>query len=194
MYGRSRRVLWFLIVLSAVNLGIVGWTISRGEGTDIIQVISTFPGCNQWVGVDAGTRLSITWACVSVFDSAIFSLTAYKALIAGRRVRLLNVLVRDGAMYFTIIFLVNVANVFILRFAPPLQRNSTLTLTSVLATIMVARVMLNLREEHASTDPPTERTRTGMAFYEPPALINSDGTTDTSRSSNPEDIELGHFT
>ncbi|KAI0259709.1 hypothetical protein BC834DRAFT_1016098 [Gloeopeniophorella convolvens] len=84
-----------------VSLGTIGWTVSRGEGPDVIQVISAFPGCNQWIGVDAGRRFSITWACVAVFDSVIFALTVYKALISGRRVRLLNVLVRDSAMYFT---------------------------------------------------------------------------------------------
>jgi hypothetical protein len=44
-----------------------------------------------------GPVAAIAWTGVLGFDSVIFSLTLYKAFTIGRGVRLLNVIVRDGA-------------------------------------------------------------------------------------------------
>ena len=41
---------------------------------------------------------AIAWSGALIFDTVIFSLTLYKAFMIGRGVRLLNLIVRDGAL------------------------------------------------------------------------------------------------
>ncbi|KAI0260287.1 hypothetical protein BC834DRAFT_973548 [Gloeopeniophorella convolvens] len=125
------------------------WSTVTGMGAGILQVTSIIPGCNQWVGQDAGRGLAITWGSLSAFDAIIFFMTLYKSLTFGRGgVRLLDVLMRDGTVFFTLIALVNIVNVMVLRFAPPLLRNSSPSLTNLLAAVMISRIMINLRAEH----------------------------------------------
>ncbi len=42
---------------------------------------------------------AIAWSGALVFDSVIFSLTLYKAFAVGRGIKLLNLIVRDGALH-----------------------------------------------------------------------------------------------
>jgi len=95
---------------------------------------------------------------VLVFDSVIFFLTLYKAFAIGRGVRLLNVIVRDGTMYFSALFFMNLGNIMTLRFAPPLLKTSTTTFTNVISTTLVTRLVLNLRERAVSQLPTTVET------------------------------------
>jgi hypothetical protein len=87
---------------------------------------------------------------VLVFDSVIFSLTLNKAFKMGRGIRLLDVIVRDGTMYFSALFIVNLANILILLFAPPLLKSSTTSMTNVLSITLVSRLMLNLRAQSSA--------------------------------------------
>ncbi|KAI0259701.1 hypothetical protein BC834DRAFT_602176 [Gloeopeniophorella convolvens] len=149
MYLGSRRILCALVVLSLAGLSTAMWITIAGLGPGILQVTSIIPGCNQWVGQDAGRGLAIAWGGLSVFDAIIFLMALYKSLTFGRgRVRILDVLMRDGTVFFTLIALVNIINVMVLHFAPPLLRNSSPGLTNMLAAVMISRAMINLRAEH----------------------------------------------
>jgi len=101
------------------------------------------------MSLEKGRTSAIAWAGLSVFDSVIFSLTLYKAFMIGRGIRLLDVIVRDGTMYFLVLSIMNFVNIFNLRFSPPLLRSSTTTLTNVLSTAVVSRLVLNLREQNS---------------------------------------------
>jgi len=87
---------------------------------------------------------------VLMFDSVIFSLTLYKAFTMGRGIRLLDVIVRDGTIYYSALFIVNLANILILLFAQPLLKNSTTSITNVLSITLVSRLMLNLRAQSSA--------------------------------------------
>ncbi|KAH9952293.1 hypothetical protein BGW80DRAFT_763202 [Lactifluus volemus] len=50
-----------------------------------------------------------------IFDIVIFSLTLYKAFTFGRGPRLLDVIVQDGTMYFSILSIMNLGNILVLR-------------------------------------------------------------------------------
>ena len=41
---------------------------------------------------------AVAWTGALLFDSAIFSLTLYKAFMIGRRINLVNVILRDGTL------------------------------------------------------------------------------------------------
>ncbi|KAI0260291.1 hypothetical protein BC834DRAFT_552939 [Gloeopeniophorella convolvens] len=122
LYGRSRRVLMFLLSLSIVAIIIGCWAIFTDRNSDVesIEVISNIPGCNQYVTTAGGRHPALAWTGVLAFDCVVFALTLYKAFTMGRLgdgdiPYILDVFVRDGAMYFSVLCFVNLANILILR-------------------------------------------------------------------------------
>ncbi|KAH8979738.1 hypothetical protein EDB92DRAFT_1954688 [Lactarius akahatsu] len=154
LYGRSLRVLGILFSVGIGSILVGCWAMigSRRAGVETIQVISSVTGCNQYMPIEGGRYAALTWLGMLVFDSAIFSLTLYKAITMGRGIRLLDVIVRDGAMYYSALFIMNLTNILILLFAPPLLKNSTTSITNVLSITLVSRLMLNLRAQ-STTQP-----------------------------------------
>ncbi|KAI0246215.1 hypothetical protein BJV78DRAFT_177185 [Lactifluus subvellereus] len=125
LYGRSLRVLVLLLVIgsgSIINASLMLAT-SRRSGGETVAVISSIHGCNQFTPDIGGRFAALAWTGVLVFDSVIFSLTLYKAFTIGRGIRLLEVIVRDGTMYFSALFIVNLGNILVLRFSPVRSRN-----------------------------------------------------------------------
>lgn len=154
LYGRSLRVLGILFSVGIGSILVGCWAMigSRRAKVETIQVISSVTGCNQYMPIKGGRYAALTWLGMLVFDSAIFSLTLYKAITMGRGIRLLDVIVRDGAMYYSALFIMNLTNILILLFAPPLLKNSTTSITNVLSITLVSRLMLNLRAQ-STTQP-----------------------------------------
>ncbi|KAN0136123.1 hypothetical protein V8E53_005983 [Lactarius tabidus] len=120
LYGRNRRVLAALLMVGAASILFTSWAMvaSRRDMSETIEVMSSLPGCNQYLPSEGARDAAVAWIGVLVFDSAIFSLTLYKAFTMGRGIRLLNVIVRDGTMYFSALFIMNLANILMLLLAP----------------------------------------------------------------------------
>ncbi|KAI0272849.1 hypothetical protein BGY98DRAFT_152955 [Russula aff. rugulosa BPL654] len=152
LYGRSRRILVLLIffAMGSFVTAFVSLFLDRKAGDETIPVISPFGGCAQYTPMTGGRFSAIAWAGGFAGDTAIFFLTLYKAFTIGRGVKLLDVLVRDGTMYFSALSLMNLGNIMTLLFAPPLLKTSITSYTNVLATILVNRLVLNLRERAAT--------------------------------------------
>ncbi|KAH9963064.1 hypothetical protein BJV74DRAFT_799741 [Russula compacta] len=93
---------------------------SRRAGGETIPVLSNFAGCSQFTPSVGGKFAAIAWTGVLLSDCVIFSLTLYKAFTMGSGIKLLNVIVRDGTMYFS------------------------------LSNTLVSRLVLNLRERNSS--------------------------------------------
>ncbi|KAH9953070.1 hypothetical protein BC827DRAFT_1273856 [Russula dissimulans] len=152
MYGKNRRILGFLAFTAVISVvtGAGAILASYSKGGDVIPVLSSFGGCLTFMPSSKGRFYDIAWVGVSFSDSVIFSLTLYKALKVGRGVQLLDVIVRDGTMYFLVLFIMNLVNIFNLRFSSPFLRSSTATVTNVLSATLVSRLVLNLREQNAA--------------------------------------------
>lgn len=91
--------------------------------------------------------LCIAWGGLLAFDVTVFVLTLYKAAKMGYNTPLIQILVRDGSLYFVVLFLVNLANILTLHFAPTLLKNSATPLTNVLSSTLISRLMLRLRSD-----------------------------------------------
>ncbi|KAH9980687.1 hypothetical protein BJV74DRAFT_96316 [Russula compacta] len=133
LYGRSRRVLGVLLFFGAASIvtAILALFASRRAGGKVIPVLSSFAGCSQFTPSVGGQFAAIAWTGALLCDCLIFSLTLYKAFTMGSGIKLLDVIVRDGTMYFSALFIINLANIFTLRFSPPLLKTSTTTFTNV---------------------------------------------------------------
>ncbi|KAI0246881.1 hypothetical protein BJV78DRAFT_94696 [Lactifluus subvellereus] len=120
LYGRSRHVLGLLLVIyltAIINTSVI-LTISRRTGNETALVASSIRGCNQITTASGGLYTALAWTGVLIFDSVIFFLTLYKAFTIGKGIFLLDVIVRDGAVYFSALFIMNLVNILTLRFAP----------------------------------------------------------------------------
>ncbi|KAI0043586.1 hypothetical protein FA95DRAFT_1609271 [Auriscalpium vulgare] len=147
LYNRSRYVLGLLLVAGAVCVAIAVWMIASDNTESIGIISSVLMGCREFVSDAQGRSLAAAWSGAMVFDTVIFLLTAYKGFKLGLSSggELLHVLVRDGTVYFTVLFFVNLWNIMMLLHAPPLLKDSTTTLTNVMSSTLISRVMLNLR-------------------------------------------------
>ncbi|KAI0040038.1 hypothetical protein FA95DRAFT_1612116 [Auriscalpium vulgare] len=152
LYNRSRHVLGLLVVVGAVCVAIAVWVIATNKTESIKVISSILMGCREFVSDSQGRSLAAAWSGAMVFDTVIFLLTAYKGFKIGLSSggQLLHVLVRDGTVYFTVLFLVNLWNILMLLHAPPLLKDSTTTLTNVMSSTLISRVMLNLRATPAA--------------------------------------------
>jgi len=92
-----------------------------------------------------------------LYDATIFGLTVYKTLKIGRTYRrtMVNILLRDGSLYFGIIGVGNLVNILVLLFGWPSIRGILATYMNVLASTCSARLMLNIRDPNIRLPPST---------------------------------------
>ncbi|KAL1742449.1 hypothetical protein HDZ31DRAFT_75513 [Schizophyllum fasciatum] len=117
VFARDRRVLAGLLLYAVVGVSLAGWALSG---------------------------VSVVWLTMLAYDLIVFGLTAGKTLAAVRRPRappLIHVLLRDGALYFGVLSMSNLAN--ILTYYPYLK-GALATAVSSLAVTLLSRMMLNL--------------------------------------------------
>jgi len=162
LYDRSLRVLGFLVFIGLMSVVTATGTTIAGHyaGGGAILVSSSIVGCSGFIPLVEGRFSAIACATVSVFDSVIFSLTLYKAFKIGRGVRLLNMIVRDGTMYFLVLLIMNLSNIFTLLYSLPLFKATAATLANVISAILASRLVFNLREQNSTRAhlPPTIET------------------------------------
>ncbi|KAI8986818.1 hypothetical protein BD414DRAFT_487124 [Trametes punicea] len=100
-----------------------------------------------------GDRLFYTWVAELVFDSVVFFATLYRTITLYRRTvigdaqSLITIIMRDGIMYFTAIFASNLVTVLIFIFAVDDLKVINATFSNLITSLMVSRLMLNLRSE-----------------------------------------------
>ncbi|KJA21530.1 hypothetical protein HYPSUDRAFT_67659 [Hypholoma sublateritium FD-334 SS-4] len=167
LYERRRRVLGLYICVSLVVAGIGLWAVLGAKDTHGREV--NFPvGCSAALTHDE--RLGAAWTGMLVFDALVFGMTLYKSLALVRsspEINLLTVLLRDGAVMMAS----NLGN--ILTFLP-FTRGVVTTFTNVISSVMISRLMLNLRDpalvRHTAKSGPMlteDRTFPNLTFVEP---------------------------
>ncbi|KAJ6571497.1 hypothetical protein B0H19DRAFT_1372569 [Mycena capillaripes] len=168
LYERSRRILFLTtgIALSAVIVGAAILYSGKSNSSDLSDVSKT--GCASSLTVSESRRLGFAWMGMLVFDVTIFVLTAAKALALSREQRggLFLLLIRDGSLYFLVMVASNCANILTFFYAGPYTRGVATTFTNVISSVMISRLMLNLRL-HA-TDTPPLRTGESTTLYDAP--------------------------
>ncbi|KAJ7676911.1 hypothetical protein DFH06DRAFT_1291766 [Mycena polygramma] len=147
LYERSKRVLTVMMTVAAAAIAVALWSVVSGKAVDKSTNLPLYFGCNYPTPPDQGLNLAAAWAGVAVFDSMIFILTLYKAF--SRRYPggdLLAVLLRDGAVYFGVIVMSNLSNILTLVLGTPYTRGIVTTFTNIISSVMITRLMLNLRD------------------------------------------------
>ncbi|THH27678.1 hypothetical protein EUX98_g6509 [Antrodiella citrinella] len=105
-------------------------------------------------------RIAVAWECLFLFDSMIVSLTLYKSYKEVTRSRIGNLndlillIARDGAIYFAVMAVANLANTLTFYFWTPALRGALSTAASSISVSMMSRVILNLQERAGNTRTP----------------------------------------
>ncbi|KAN0086132.1 hypothetical protein V8E55_007266 [Tylopilus felleus] len=144
LYEKSRCI---IATLSAVIAGVLGFSIpldTSGPSSLILPervILGSFAMLTK-------SHEAIVWAAQVIFDIVIFVLTVWKSYCIGKvgNRLLLDVLLRDGAMYFAIISGVNAANIAVLLLASAPYKPVAGTFPNALNVVLVSRLVLNLQE------------------------------------------------
>ncbi|KAF8874531.1 hypothetical protein BD779DRAFT_250608 [Infundibulicybe gibba] len=150
LYGRSSRALWCMIIVGTATFSVACWALFAGQATTVSKQTS---GCHIGLSYDTSKRLATAWEALFVYDSMIFALTLVKTWWVGRNIKirtrqpsLITLLLRDGAIYFAVMALSNLANILTFYFCGPFLRGGLSTFSSSISVTMVSRLMLNLHE------------------------------------------------
>ncbi|KAJ7152674.1 hypothetical protein C8R43DRAFT_1003247 [Mycena crocata] len=169
LYGRSRKLLAFMLVVTFAAAAIGAYIIvtDKGDSTGLNNMLLEV-GCATGLVLSSSRRIGFGWTGMLVFDIMIFVLTAWKALVVSREQRggLIKLLMRDGSAYFLIMVVSNCGNIMSFMYAGPYIRGVGTTFTNVISSIAISRLMLNLR--YHNTDNGPLRTAQSTTLYDAP--------------------------
>ncbi|KAJ7121496.1 hypothetical protein C8R44DRAFT_166641 [Mycena epipterygia] len=148
LYDRNKLVLAFMLSV-AVGAFIVGiWSVITAKAGDDGTILRLYFGCNYAISHSQGITLAAAWAGVAVLDCMIFLLTLYRTCTRRRPSSgdLFTVLLRDGSVYFGVMVVSNLSNILTFVLSSPFTRGIATTFTNIISSIILSRLMFNLRD------------------------------------------------
>ncbi|KAJ7214450.1 hypothetical protein GGX14DRAFT_610916 [Mycena pura] len=154
LYERNNRVLAFMLAFSVgiICIGIVSTLYSdRPSGGDQGSVLPLDIGCGFTVSQAESKSLIVAWSGLGLFDCMIFLLTLYKTLsrIRPKGLNVLTVFMRDGATLPASPpagIVLKTLPFFYPQLGGPNTRGLFNTTTNVISSVMLSRLMLNIRD------------------------------------------------
>jgi len=164
MYDRKRWVVWLFIIVGTVDITVGCWGIMSKAPIAIPPILFSSPGCIEPLGSEQAGRLAVGWSGQLAFDALVFCFTLRKLFTIGRTGHriLIDILIRDGVVYFAIMTAANLANILTLLLAAPISKGVASTWVNIISITMMSRLMLNLRDPKMliSTSRPTTQATT----------------------------------
>ncbi|THH16610.1 hypothetical protein EW146_g4061 [Bondarzewia mesenterica] len=122
----------------------------------------------------SGVDIAVPWEGQFVFDITVFALTIYKSYqhrrdsewsgkMSWSNLGLMELVFRDGAIYFGVMALMNLGNIFTFYVTSDTLRGVLSTFASSVSITMMSRLILNLHDA-TSLLPTTQATTVPMAF------------------------------
>jgi len=145
IYGRSYVIVAVGVALLLLELGLKIWAFTDGVE---LPLPPELVGC-VLVGRH-NSRFVFTWIAELIFDSAVFFMTLWRSIALNRKRpgnadTLLNLILRDGVIYFGVIFVVNLGNVLTFLLATADISAINASFSTLITSVMVSRLILNLR-------------------------------------------------
>ncbi|KAJ6511174.1 hypothetical protein C8R45DRAFT_1089288 [Mycena sanguinolenta] len=171
LYHKSKRILVFMIFVAIATVGVALRSAFNTPPDIRSDNVQQHVGCAFGITKPRGVNLAIAWAGSGVSDFIIFLLTLYKGLSSGRSrgTNFLTLLLRDGSIYFGVMTLSNIWNIssFVLY-----TRGISTTFTNIISSLMISRLMLNLRDPsllHIPEETPEPLTDFAPEVYTAPS-------------------------
>ncbi|PFH49358.1 hypothetical protein AMATHDRAFT_81343 [Amanita thiersii Skay4041] len=146
IYQRSTAMVIAGTMLLAAELAVKIWAFTDGTS---LTLPPGLVGCILVGRHDA--RFVCTWIAELVFDSVVFFATLIRVISHHRVLKrtthltLIDVIMRDGVVYFAVIFIANLVTVLMFLLAPPDIKAVNASFSTLITSLMVSRLMLNLR-------------------------------------------------
>ncbi|KIM84273.1 hypothetical protein PILCRDRAFT_818609 [Piloderma croceum F 1598] len=171
LYNLNTPILLFMITIALLLLGVASWSQVGQQN----QYATNLPGCNVFYSIKGGLHLAAAWEALLAFDSLIFVLTVLKTykgrhrhhFISMRRINIVSLVLRDGATYYAVMALANLANILTFYLARPMLKGCLTSFASCISVTMMSRLMLNLHSAASAgifSTSPTSDTSSGVAF------------------------------
>ncbi|KAL5483594.1 hypothetical protein ACEPAI_8826 [Sanghuangporus weigelae] len=147
IYGGSMVILVTFSVLLVAELVVKIWAFTDGTSVNLPPGLV---GCVLTGRGNSNDRFVFTWIAELAFDSIVFIATFSRTLIIYRRHRqgaaipLIKIMMRDGIIYFLVIFVANAVTVVL--FIPDLKAVNA-SFSTLITSLMVSRLILNLRNQ-----------------------------------------------
>ncbi|EMD37752.1 hypothetical protein CERSUDRAFT_105660 [Gelatoporia subvermispora B] len=149
LYNRSRRILVLLVATAVVAGSVSVWSIlSERNFTFNAETAMHLPSCDLSISNQQGRRLTGAWSSMLVFDTLVFILTVLRAVQSNGLWRggLLRLMVLDGAAYYGLMVMANIANIVTFVVPVPTAKGMCVSLTNVISSTLISRIMLNIRD------------------------------------------------
>jgi len=178
LYECSIRILRYLAGIGIILVFLPCWALLDEMN---IPVQTTTFGCHVALPTITAYRLAGAWEALFVYDSIIFSLTIYKAwtvrrdyAVTGVAIPLISLILRDGAIYFSVMAICNLSNILTYYLCDPFLRGSLSTLANSISVTLMSRLMLNLHQTADDGLFTTQVTSTNVdysSYYETPSIL-----------------------
>ncbi|RXW20774.1 hypothetical protein EST38_g5085 [Candolleomyces aberdarensis] len=124
-----------------------------------------FPGNPTNLFLENTRRIAFTWIAELIFDTAIFALTLWRTvrmyrvqLNHNRPMSLFVLIIRDGIVYFGVIFAANLGNTLVFLLAPDDLKAINASFSTLITTLLVSHLILNLKSAARKTLPESDRS------------------------------------
>ncbi|KAG2097010.1 uncharacterized protein F5147DRAFT_715732 [Suillus discolor] len=116
LYGRSRRLLGYIVIIGLALMG--GASAGSFGNNSNTAIYIQGSDCHNTFTAKIAMRYGLAWIAVFVFELLIFVLTVFRTcktrgsprLIPSSR-NIIDIIFRDGAMYFAAMTLINLPNI-----------------------------------------------------------------------------------
>lgn len=149
LYAGNTAVLCLAVFLYAAGtLTLTGLTIKDylGEPVLIVQDFSSLPGC---YAASVPPIIAGYWIAPVIIESVFFGLVIWRAFSWWRTRSsappTLVLMARDSTIYFAVIFVLLILNLFVFEYAPPFLSSLFVTPSNTVGCIAGSRMLLNLR-------------------------------------------------
>ncbi|KAF4615904.1 hypothetical protein D9613_011367 [Agrocybe pediades] len=150
LYGRNLYILAFLLVLWVVQIVLSSIGINTGFAVPLP------PGLVGCIFSGSNPLFPAIWVTPLLTDTCIFILTMWRTrgYLTSRsrtfRTPTLELFMRDGLMYFLVIFSANLLNMLLFFLAPQDLKAIGASFSQMLTATMISRLVLNLRSVSSS--------------------------------------------
>lgn len=142
LYRRSKMILRVFVPAIIIETGVLIWTAFDERITVLPKGFGCIPGSPRRIqGI-------VTWTAPFVYDCMVFGFTLYKSLEYMKQHKdmpIVQIILRDGLVYFGVMSLSYSLNIFMFIFAPIGLQDMNAGFSSAITVLSTCRLILNLR-------------------------------------------------
>ncbi|TBU48529.1 hypothetical protein BD309DRAFT_884159 [Dichomitus squalens] len=150
MYEKRKAIVAFVALVLALELGTNAWLLTNGIAVHHTPHIKGYQACTMIFDTSKvkGVAASASAWTPLVFDTLVLGLTMYRTYSGIRKPtvgRTMWILLKEGVMYYSVIFCVTLVLTLMIVFAPPGIQNLCAQMEYLLTVAMMSRITLHLK-------------------------------------------------